>query len=439
MLKCGDVECVARRVANAADFWRELLAFAPDVILSACRYSTEWRRSRSAGMPRTRMAPSSVSTACPVTFPRSPIALAVIGKRIVVENDVARRVEAILQACFDSPYRVGDAELRVSARTGIALCPADGADAETLFRNAETALKRAKVHAERHMFYTAQMSTRVAEKLQLENKLRQALERNEFVLHYQPKVDAQTRRIAGVEALIRWNSLEMGLVPPADFIPILEETGLILEVGAWALQQAVRDQRHWLEHAGAAPRIAVNVSPVQLRKRDFVATVENAIALGGGQPGIDLEITESVLTADVETNIGKRKAVRDPGVNISIDDFGTGYSSLAYLTKLPVHTLKIDRSFIMTMLASPDVMSLVSAIISLAPALRLTVVAEGVDDEEQAKVLRLLRCDGMQGYLSSAPVPPEHLLALIGEDAHKQQRHHGLERVARLPSQHEGS
>jgi EAL domain-containing protein (putative c-di-GMP-specific phosphodiesterase class I) len=258
------------------------------------------------------------------------------------------------------------------------------------------------------------MTERIGEKLALENKLRQALENEQFVLHYQPQVDTVTRRIESVEALIRWQSPELGLVPPLQFIPLLEETGLILEVGAWALRRAVLDHRTWMEQGLPAPRIAVNVSPIQLRKRDFVASVEEAMRLGAVPPGIDLEITESLVMEDIEANMKKLEALRVLGMSIAIDDFGTGYSSLAYLARLPVHSLKIDRSFIITMLKDPATMTLVSTIISLAHSFNLKVVAEGVDAEEQAEVLKRLGCDAMQGYLFSKPVSFDEMTVLLG-------------------------
>jgi EAL domain-containing protein (putative c-di-GMP-specific phosphodiesterase class I) len=257
------------------------------------------------------------------------------------------------------------------------------------------------------------MTARVAETLALENKLLLALDRGEFVLHYQPKTDLAERRIVGVEALIRWQSPELGLVPPMQFIPLMEETGLILEAGSWALEQAVRDYRRWTTVSLAAPRIAVNVSAVQLRRQDFVETVRKAIGNDATPPGIDLEITESLIMEDIEGNIRKLKAVRDLGIDLAIDDFGTGYSSLAYLARLPVRSLKIDRSFIITMLEDANTMTLVSTIISLAHSLGLNVIAEGVDSEEQAKILHLLRCDQMQGFLISRPVPWEAMTELL--------------------------
>ena len=257
------------------------------------------------------------------------------------------------------------------------------------------------------------MTERVVENLTLENKLRQALDREEFVLHYQPKVDVTTRRIVGVEALLRWQSPELGLVPPSKFIPLLEETGLILQVGSWALKRAALDRCSWVEQNLKAPRVAVNVSQIQLRQRDFVQMVEQAIIKDVAPTGIDLEITESLLMEDIESTIEKLKLVRKLGVKIAIDDFGTGYSSLAYLAKLPVEMLKIDRVFINAMLDDPYSAMLVQTMISLAHSLRLKVIAEGVETEEQAKMLNLLRCDEMQGFLLSRALPAEEIARLF--------------------------
>jgi diguanylate cyclase (GGDEF)-like protein/PAS domain S-box-containing protein len=338
---------------------------------------------------------------------------ALVLPRVRTDAELARRIESRFQEFFGLPYGVGDTELRISAKIGIALYPSDAADAETLFKNAEAALKKAKQTGERYLFYAEQMTKHVAEKLTLENKLRQALEKDELVLHYQSKVDLETKRIVGMEALIRWNSREFGLVPPMKFVPLMEETGLILEAGAWAMRRAVQDHLEWQRLGFGALRVAVNVSPIQLRMRDFVSVVEEALKDGAAPPGIDLEITESLIMEDIQGNIEKLKAIRNLGLSIAVDDFGTGYSSLAYLAKLPVETLKIDRSFINTMLNDPDTATLVETIISLAHSLRLKVVAEGVETEEQAKVLRLLQCDQMQGYLFSKPLPLEQMTALL--------------------------
>ena len=331
------------------------------------------------------------------------------------EDEVARTVEEWWRQWLSEPFQIDDNELLISARAGIALFPSDGCDADSLLKNAEVALKKAKVAGEKHLFYTPHLSERVAERLALENKLRRALENEEFVLHYQPQVDLEKRHLRGVEALIRWQSPEMGLVPPAEFSPLMEETGMIAEVGAWALRQACFERSRWLKMGLSAPRVAVNVSTIQLRKKDFVATVGQILQFAGSDPGLDIEVTETLIMDDVQSNIRKLEAIRALGIGIAIDDFGTGYSSLGYLAKLPLEMLKIDRSFIAAMLDDPSIMTLVSTVITLAHSLKLTVIAEGVELEEQAKILRLLRCDQMQGYLISKPLAFEAMAAYLGE------------------------
>lgn len=339
---------------------------------------------------------------------------AIVIPEIKSEEDLARTIEQQGKAYFGAPFRIADSDLRISARVGIAVFPNDGDDGDTLFKHAEAAARKAKTSGERYLFYAQEMTAKIADTLALENKLRQALEKNEFVLHYQPKVDTVTRRILGVEALIRWQSPEHGLVPPMKFIPLMEETGIILEAGAWALGQAVRDHRYWSELGIAhVPRVAVNVSQIQLRRKDFVDTVRTAIGTGTTAPGIDLEITESLVMEDIEGNIDKLNMIRTLGLDIAVDDFGTGYSSLRYLAKLPVQTLKIDRSFIITMIEEPHTMTLVSTVISMAHSLGLKVVAEGVDSEAQAAVLRRHGCDELQGYLFSRPLPLQAITALL--------------------------
>jgi len=248
----------------------------------------------------------------------------------------------------------------------------------------------------------------VASKLALENQLRQALDKGEFVLHYQPKVSLVSGKMTSAEALIRWNDPRTGLVPPARFIPILEETGLIHEVGRWALRQAIEDALRWRRTGLAALRVAVNVSPLQLRHRGFIEEVRHAISIDAhAAAGLELEITESLLMENVQHSITSLQAIRDMGVTLAIDDFGTGFSSLSYLSKFPMDTLKIDRSFVIEMTDAPESLALVSTIISLAHALKLKVVAEGVETEEQSRLLRVLNCDEIQGFLFSKPVPSD--------------------------------
>jgi PAS domain S-box-containing protein/diguanylate cyclase (GGDEF)-like protein len=330
----------------------------------------------------------------------------------------AHAVERVLAECFARPFTVEGRELLLSMRLGIALFPADGTNADALYRNAEIALVKAKDATERYLFYAPDMNARVAETVALENKLRRAVEQRQFVLHYQPKVGSRTGRLVGLEALIRWNDPDTGLVPPARFIPVLEETGLILPVGEWALREAVAQHSRWRALRLRPPRIAVNVSAMQLRRKDFVRTVKAALdSEEGAEQSLDLEITESLIMANAEDNVGKLQELRAMGVHIAVDDFGTGYSSLRYIAQFPLDALKIDRSFIVRMPTSSGDMSIVSTIIALGHDLQLTVVAEGVDSEEQAKLLRLLRCDEMQGFLFSQALPAagvEKLLSRSG-------------------------
>ncbi|MEJ1960165.1 MAG: EAL domain-containing protein [Gammaproteobacteria bacterium] len=325
------------------------------------------------------------------------------------ENDVARSVMDWSTRVFSAPFRTHVAELRLSGKAGIAMFPGDGADPETLLKHAQTALKKCKSTADTYLFYTQDMSSRTAERLAMEIKLRDGLEKEEFLLQYQPKIDTRTGRLVGVEALLRWQSPELGLVPPGNFIPLMEETGIIVEAGRWALRRAIADRRRWTDAGLQAPRVAINVSTVELRKQDFVDVFAQTLELGDEDHGIDIEVTESIIMDDVTANIAKLLAIRELGVDIAIDDFGTGYSSLAYLARLPVQALKIDRTFVSTMLDDASAMTLVSTMISLARSLKLTVVAEGVEQEEQARMLRLLRCDQMQGYLFDKPLSFEEM------------------------------
>jgi PAS domain S-box-containing protein/diguanylate cyclase (GGDEF)-like protein len=331
------------------------------------------------------------------------------GGRVGLEG----KLIAMWQDIFGRPFEIDGSEVALSAKAGIAVFPADGQSVEALLSSAEGALKKAKLNHETHVFHAPEMAARSAERRTLEGRLRRALEKEEFVLHYQPKLELQSRRIVGAEALLRWQSPDLGLIPPMKFISLLEETGAILEVGAWALQRAVIDHRRLLERGIDAPRLAVNVSSVQMRKKDFVDVIAKALTGGASAPGIDIEITESLLMEDIEENIRKLRELRARGVLSAIDDFGTGYSSLSYLAKLPVQALKIDRSFILGMSENADTMTLVQTIISLAHSLSLEVIAEGVETEEQAKLLRLLRCDEVQGYLFGRPVPFDEFTSLL--------------------------
>lgn len=324
------------------------------------------------------------------------------------EGDASDCVDKELGSFVQQPFRLQDSMFRLAAKAGIAVFPDDGADPETLFRHAEAALDRAKSGGERWLRYRRQMTETAAERLTLETRLRHALERSEFRLHYQPKVSLKDGRLTGAEALIRWQDPMSGLVSPAKFIPVLEETGLINEVGWWALHQAMEDGRRWRSQGLSPGRLAVNVSPLQLRHPGFVPAIWRVIAAESFTPAdLELEITESVIMESVQHCLGVLNAIREMGVRIAIDDFGTGFSSLSYLSRLPVDSLKIDRSFVVDMTAGPQGLSLVTTIINLAHSLKLNVVAEGVETEEQSRLLRLLGCDDIQGYLHSEPLPAD--------------------------------
>jgi EAL domain-containing protein (putative c-di-GMP-specific phosphodiesterase class I) len=311
-------------------------------------------------------------------------------------------------------FQVGAHEFRLAAKVGVALFPDDGTNADSLFANAEVALKKAKASGDRYLFYAEKMTATVAGTLALEFQLRLALERQEFRLHYQPKINLATGKLTGAEALIRWLHPGQGLVPPNRFIPILEETGLIFAVGRWALQTAIADYLRWRAAGLQTGRIAVNVSALQLRNRGFVAEIEEAVGIDAhAAEGLELEITESMIMDDIVRSTTTLQAIRAMGVKIAIDDFGTGFSSLNYLAKLPVDTLKIDRSFIVEMTGGSQGRTLVSTIINLGHSLKLNVVAEGVETEEQSQLLRTLDCDEMQGWLFSKALPVDEFETLL--------------------------
>jgi diguanylate cyclase (GGDEF)-like protein/PAS domain S-box-containing protein len=326
---------------------------------------------------------------------------------LLVENE-------ILGALRESIV-IDGTEVLISARVGVALAPSDGDSAEALLANAEAALKKAKASGQPFVFYAPVMNARVSEQLALEMKLRRAVERDEFLLHYQPKVDLKTGAIVGLEALIRWRDPDAGLVAPGKFIPLLEETGMIRDVGRWVLERAALQHHEWVRAGHVPPRIAVNVSGLQLASHDFVERLERVLQhYAPGAAGIDLEITESVFVDDLDGSIAKLQAARQHGLTVAMDDFGTGFSSLSSLGRLPLDSLKVDRSFVLRMTEDPQSTSIVTTIISLGHALDLTVVAEGVETVEQARLLRLLKCDQAQGYLIARPGPAEEVVKLLG-------------------------
>ncbi len=329
-------------------------------------------------------------------------------------TSMARWVDDWIVDAFAEPLIIDDIELRTTVKVGIAVFPSDADTAETLFMNAEAALKRAKDADDPYLFYSPEMNARVAQRLHLESRLRRAVTQNEFILHYQTKVDLATRRIRGLEALIRWNDPEFGIISPLDFVPLLEESGLIVGVGRWVFEQALADIQRWRALGLEVPRVAVNVSEVQLRHPNFVATVLGALGPAVSHAtGIDVEITETMVAQNTGANVQKLLRLREAGLQIFMDDFGTGYSGLSQIAHLPLDALKIDRAFVAGMTLSSEHMAIVSAIINLARALRIYVVAEGVETEEQAARLYGLGCDEAQGFLFSRPMSAEDISALL--------------------------
>ncbi|HWP56389.1 MAG TPA: GGDEF domain-containing protein [Candidatus Acidoferrales bacterium] len=342
---------------------------------------------------------------------------AVIVPRLASEEAAVRMYERIAAECFREPFDAGSETTALTVRAGIAVYPRDGVDVRTLFQSAEFALGEAKKRGDSFRMHDPASDTAVRSRLRLEADLRRAIERRELRLYYQPKVDLRTRALRGAEALMRWQSPEWGFVPPAEFIPLMEETRLILEAGAWALAQAASDARAMADAGFPGLRLAVNVSAIQLRAPDFAAAAARA---AGGNPGpraIELEITESVAMHNVEEALAKLEAARALGFSIAIDDFGTGYSSLAHLARIPAQALKIDRSFISALPGDAKSAELVRAIVGLAHSLGMRVVAEGVETEPQARFLADVGCDEMQGYLVSEPLPLDDFIAFASRAA----------------------
>ena len=306
---------------------------------------------------------------------------------------------------FTSPLAVGDDEIIISISIGISLAPDDGIDSQTLLKNAGAALSHVRKNGgDNYKFFTPDLRDTALSRMALENELRRALERGEFELHYQPKVDMVTGRMIGMEALLRWNHPDLGLVPPLDFIPLAEETGLIIPIGEWVLKTACAQTKMWHDQ-GFDLNIAVNLSPRQFQQTDLVGTINEIVRASGCDPGcLNLEVTESSIMNNAESAVTTLRELRSTGIKISIDDFGTGYSSLGVLKDLPIDVLKIDKTFVNDVTSKPDDAALVTAVITLAHNLRLKVVAEGVETDEQLKFLRQLHCDEWQGYLYSKPL-----------------------------------
>ena len=329
-------------------------------------------------------------------------------------ENAAKVGQKILDTFLPS-LQVDEHELHLGASLGIALFPHDGDDAETLIRNAETALYRAKEHSRgSYQFYTTDMNATAFERLVLETQLRKALERGEMVLHYQPQVRLDSGRVVAVEALVRWFHADLGLIAPAEFIPLAEDTGLILDLGRWVLRTACAQVRPWQEQGFAHLRLAVNLSSRQFEQDDLVRSIAQVIEDAAFDPAdLELELTESSIMRRPEQAVLKLQALDRLGIRLSIDDFGTGYSSLGHLKRFPIRTLKIDQSFVQDITTDANDAAIAQAIIALAESLQLKVIAEGVETREQLDLLRRYHCDEMQGYLFARPLPASELLALL--------------------------
>jgi diguanylate cyclase (GGDEF)-like protein/PAS domain S-box-containing protein len=339
---------------------------------------------------------------------------------VVLLSEVAQADDAAISArrilmMLTAPHSIDGRDLHVTASIGVSVYPDDGLDAETLIKNADTAMYQAKENGRQgYQFFKPTMNVRAVERQSIEESLRRALERQEFALHYQPKINLKTGAITGAEALIRWTHPTQGSIPPGKFIPVAEDCGLILRIGNWALREACKQARIW-ENAGLpAATMAVNISAMEFRDEHFLEGVFEILRETGLAPrSLELELTEGVLMKRAESTETILETLRASGVRLAIDDFGTGYSSLSYLRKFPIDALKIDQSFIRQISTAPDDTAIVNAMISMGRSLKLRVVAEGVETREELAFLQAHQCDEAQGYYFSRPVPPDQFASLL--------------------------
>ena len=313
------------------------------------------------------------------------------------------------------PHSIDHHDLHVTTSIGVSVCPEDGGDAATLIKNADTAMYQAKENGRHsYQFFKPAMSVRAVERQSIEESLRRALERQEFTLHYQPKVNLRTGEITGAEALIRWIHPVRGPVSPAQFIPVAEDCGLIVPIGNWVLHEACKQARAWIESGLPVGNMAVNISAMEFRDEKFLEGVFTILEETGLDPGcLELELTESVLMKHAESTESILRTLRARGVLLAVDDFGTGYSSLSYLRKFPINALKIDQSFVRQITTAPDETTIVAAVISMGRSLKLRVIAEGVETQEELAFLQARQCDEAQGYYFSRPVLPELFAKLL--------------------------
>jgi len=329
-------------------------------------------------------------------------------------EDAAISALRVLQAVAEA-HTIEHHDLHVTASIGLSVFPDDGKDAETLIKNADTAMYQAKENGRQsYQFFRPAMTVRAVERQSIEENLRRALERREFTLHYQPKIRLRTGEITGAEALLRWTHPVRGSVSPAQFIPVAEDCGLILPIGQWVLREACKQARSWLDAGLSLGTIAVNISSMEFRDDNFLESVFAILSETGLDPrSLELELTESVLMKRAESAASVLKTLRARGVQIAVDDFGTGYSSLSYLRKFPIDALKIDQSFVRQITSAPDDSTIVTAVISMGRSMKLRVVAEGVETREELAFLQTHQCDEAQGFYFSRPVLPHQFAMLL--------------------------
>jgi len=315
---------------------------------------------------------------------------------------------------ISAPHIIENHTLHINASLGISVFPQDGDNPETLIQNADVAMYHAKESGRNNFqFFTAEMNRRAVERQSLESSLRCALDREEFLLHYQPKVRLDTREITGIEALIRWRQPDRGFIPPSEFVPVAEECGLIVQIGQWVLREACRQACTWQEAGLPRVPISVNVSSIEFRNEDFISGIRTALSETGlAAKYLELELTEGVLMKNAVATASALVEIKGMGVRLALDDFGTGFSSLSYLRQFPIDVLKIDQSFVRDMTANPEDSAIAGAIIDLGRSLKRTVVAEGIETQQQMTCLQALHCKEGQGYLFSCPVPAAHLASL---------------------------
>ena len=339
-------------------------------------------------------------------------------ENITKTDDIHQIVKKLLEN-ISKPFHLTNHEIYITSSAGISIYPTDGTEISILQRNAEAAMYKAKEEGRNsYQFYKIEMNEKSYQRMMLENSLRLALDRDEFLLHYQPQVDLKTGKIFGAEALLRWQHPKLGLVSPADFIPTLEETDLIIPVGKWVLKTACQQAKNWHSNGlGKDLRISVNLSSRQFVRPGIVDTIRKVIQDAVISPHLlEVEITESTIMHNIQVTIESLKAISAMGVRVAIDDFGIGYSSLAYLKRFPIDTLKIDRAFIRDLTIDPDDEAITSLIVAMARSLKLSVIAEGVETNKQLLFLKDTGCDHIQGFLFSKPVPEDKFIKLLQED-----------------------